>query len=329
MQKDYARYIKPKVYCKLEMGMGLGNQLWNIAATHGIANTISSPHGILGSENFHGKGFLTLDCPMFDEHKVSEQNLKILREREFFDPYLNFKFNLFDPDLYEPRVCDILIRGLLQDERYLNKSLPFHYSGNHYKFNFHKSLVCNVRGGEYRLFKNFQLRQRYWTININYFQKKYGITKVVAVTDDEGYCEKLGLFDDIISDNIEKCFAAIMSAELIAASNSTFSFFPIKLNNNLKEATLPAYYNRPYNQRRLWASPQNLYGGYTYVDFDDNFMDFDLIKTEVRNQEKHYILRAENYPVKIRKSPLSIIKYIIPESIKPYLKRLIYFLTGR
>lgn len=306
--------------------MGLGNQLWNIASTHGISNTIGAKHGIIGYENFKGGEFLKLDV---SEIKKSTNMVTEILERSYFDSRLKFYFNLYDSALYKKRSVDTLVTGLLQDQRYLVQSLPFSYHGRAYLHDFDRTLVCNVRGGEYRLHGRFQLNKSYWQNSIDYFQRKYGINRTVAVTDDGHYCNKLGLFDDVICDSMEECFAVLMNAPFIAASNSTFSYFPIKMNANLIEATLPTFYNRPYNKYLVWASPQNLYSNYTYIDMQGETTCYEQHLKSVRNQEQLYIQNEDFLQILNVESHSFSIKTIVPDVFKRAIKKAILFACNK
>ena len=309
--------------------MGLGNQLWQIASTYGIAESIGADHGILGLQDFKATHFLDLRPNSCRLLALETDELQYINEKQFFDPDINFHFNLFDQSLYNHRYRESIITGLLQDERYLSSNLPFSYNGKNFNFDFESALICNVRGGEYRLQKEFQLTKKYWEINIEYFVQKYPISKIIAVTDDAAYCSKLDLFGEIISGSVEECFAALMNANYVAASNSTFSYFPLKLNNKLVEATLPMFYNRPYNRDNVWASPQNLYRKYTYVSPNGDKATFQELLPAVRGLEQQYLENPIYQRPPSKRTFYFLLKKIAPDVVKQVVKKCLYKLYGK
>ena len=321
--------MQNRILCRLQAGMGLGNQLWQIASTHGIADSIGADHGVIGLQDFKAAHFLELSPSSYQLTTHESNQFQYIYEKQFYDPNINFNFNLFDKSLYNHKPRNSIISGLLQDERYLSSNLPFSYNGRNFDFDFGNALICNVRGGEYRLHKKFQLTKKYWEINIEYFVRKYSISTIIAVTDDVAYCNKLDLFDKIISGSVEKCFAALMAANYVAASNSTFSYFPLKLNHKLVEATLPMFYNRPYNRGKIWASPQNFYRKYTYVSPHGDEATFQELLPTVRSLEKQYRENPIYQRPPSRHTFYFLLKQIVPSVVKQFLKKCLYKFYGK
>ena len=114
------------VYCELSPGMGLGNQLWNIMATLGIAQKTGQTHCIAGYEHFKGKGFLEVNT---DTKYGPPGGADIYWEASYFHRKEKFYFNIFDESLYEFAAsgADCVIKGLLQDERYLAGRLEIQF----------------------------------------------------------------------------------------------------------------------------------------------------------------------------------------------------------
>jgi hypothetical protein len=319
------------IICELKNGMGLGNQLWNIASTRAIAQRLGVDHYCLGYQNFKGAEFLSI--PLNEKLNVDTKQIESIGEKTFYLKGYDFSGCLFTKsffDLASDKVYQLY--GLFQDERYIAHSdLNIEYVGKT-DYELDKNiLVCNVRGGEYRLHKNFQLRKSYWANAISFMKSRFPeIQKIVAVSDDHQYCEKLGLFDQIVAGSIEECFYVLMKAELIICSNSTFSYFPVRLNKNLRSVLAPAFFNRPH-QSTLWLSPQNFYEQYIYMDHSGTILDHSKIKHTIEHTERYisqHCELVEFHKLKIPSTFRGQAKAKMPKFLKNRIKAVITTLRG-
>ena len=315
------------IYCELKDGMGLGNQLWTMLSTKGIAEHLGVEHYTKGYKHFLAKNFLTVETNTVDYFPNDICNIA---EKSFYWKKANFLGCLFDDRFFTLNTeKDWLITGLLQDERYLSDI------GSALLFNTQKeqniltgTVICNVRGGEYRLHRNFQLKKNYWLASIQKMKEMYPhIHTVIGVSDDYEFCRKLGIFDKIIAGNIRETFELLTNAMYVVASNSTFSYFPVKLNNNVQCVIAPAFYNRPH-QHQMWCSPQNHYEAYSYIDQSCNILPQNTVKNHVYNTEAEIYKAGKIFDYGTYDPRSNILKRIVPNQMKSMTKRLIRATMG-
>lgn len=311
------------IYCELKKGMGLGNQLWTILSTKGIATRMDVPHFTAGYDEFLAQDFLEVNTKSIDKIPPA---INRLAEKSFHWKEGRFQGCLFDDRLLKLDAReDWHIVGLLQDERYLQNTESFlKISGRLKNFDLRNVIICNVRGGEYRLHKRFQLKIDYWLRSIAQMRTKYPfLREVIAVSDDADYCRKLGIFDKIYAGGIEQTYRLLSEAEYVICSNTTFSYFPLRANNNLKCVVAPAYFNRPH-QQELWCSPQNYYRSYQYIDSKGKILSEIDAKTIVAKTEEQIYEKCEisDYG-SLDITQNFMFKKLIPHQLKIILKKII------
>ena len=77
---------------------------------------------------------------------------------------------------------------------------------------------------------------------------KKGAEKFIIVTDDKRYCNNLFPNYEVISVQLRNVFY-LMKARKVIVSNSTFSYFPIKLQKDNPYVIAPVYWGR-YNDKK-------------------------------------------------------------------------------
>jgi hypothetical protein len=304
---------------KFESGQGLGNQLWNYCSIRSIANKLSQKFCVDGYENFHGKNFLKIDLG----EPAVDLEFTLFNERIYYDIDLEY----FSSG-YDERVLNIAenmcLKGLFQDERYFydNHSIPneyLKYIGNEY-ISDRNICVLNIRGGEYKRYKNFNLEKKYWLNAMQHMQDLHGVSRFKIVTDDKLYANNLFNSFEIISDSIERCYFELNNANFIISSNSTFSYFPIKSSPLLKVVIAPAYWARPYNNKNRWCSIGNVYKGWNYMTVNGNLLPREIPYSIRDETEKFY---------KMQYSALTSADYLIKRSWYYFLPKKIKILFNK
>ena len=87
----------------------------------------------------------------------------------------------------------------------------------------------NIRGGEYKSHRNLILPKSYWIQAIRNMEKLKKNLTYKIVTDDDKYAASLLPNYPIIKGDIENDFINLYNANYVIVSNSSFSYFPLKL----------------------------------------------------------------------------------------------------
>ena len=305
-------------------GQGLGNQLWNYVICRCLAKKLKLDFFVADINNFKGKNFLDLDYGnVFDTN-----NFHIFNEKFYFDDEINHISHFYDERILDVKK-NTLLSGYFQDEKYF-----FDYQDSISNFlnikNLGKTIteidddtcVINLRGGEYKRYKDLILPKKYWYDSINFMKDYKKVMKFIVVTDDYRYARTMFPNLEIISADIEKCYRAIMKAKYLILSNSSFSFFPIK-TGRLKEFIIaPKYWARFGNKYNRWASPANLYNTWQWLDEKGKLFTSEECKEE-NNLLKNYYIENYNLVSNFNKFNQSGFRKFFPKSLRFSVKKIL------
>lgn len=150
-------------------------------------------------------------------------------------------FVICDPGVHPIEMEDVLVmKGVFQNTEYLNKDyFKLKYTHNDLniikEYSPEKYVYLHVRGGDYRG-RNFLLSTEYFK---NAKSKFSTDMKYLVITDDIDYATSLNLGDVYISNNTEIDFKVLSLAKYSIIPNSTFSWWAMYLNKNLKKCIAP------------------------------------------------------------------------------------------
>jgi hypothetical protein len=314
------------IICEFKKGQGLGNQLWNYAVARSIAENLSMNFQVLGYDNFKGINFLDL---FQGEDNISLNDTNIFLETLYYDNDLKYLCSSFDDKILNLK-ANTKLEGLFQSEKYffgnINRIKQYIDVTKIKNFNNITPQTCilNIRGGEYKMHKKFLLPKDYWIIAMKKMREIYSINNFIIVTDDRKYAKALFPDLDVISDNIEKCFSAILYCKYIVISNSTFSYFPIKLSNESKIVFAPKHWARFNNKYNRWASPANIYKDWFWLSKNGNIENYEdclKIAIDTDNLYKntfniHHNKIFENFHF----------KNLLSDKLKKYIKLILSYL---
>ena len=272
------------IISQLYKGQGLGNQLWCMATAYTIAQKKKFPLCVLDKNNeFLGKEIFDFPQKVFFNQSIIKN---YFYEQGYYHPKLKTYIYDFDPDIMNVSPQTEII-GNFQSEKYF-----FEFKNSIKSFfqikpkiqklseQFHQYNVLNIRGGEYKRHKNLLLHDSYWGHVYNFMKKKSNLP-TLCVSDDYRYAKKLFPHLEVISNDIEQCFAAIMGAANIALSNSSFSYFPIFLGQPKSNIFAPYQWARFHNSDDLWCSPCNFYPQWQWVNFHGQIISRDQCSKNV------------------------------------------------
>lgn len=256
-------------------GSGLGDQLFRYITVRTLAETKGYEWGMIGGENFKGKGFLEIaytsrgnqfggvlppdNVPTWMEKDVRDQNGNDIRS---YDPEINFVQD------------DTIIDGSFEDYRYWGHNLhtidswlrvePLELNPN--------TCVISHRGGEYKLYKDLYLPDSYWRYAVlKMWEINPSMTFVVQSDDTEEAKRIFPNFEIIenppighsLHENMGLNWRYIRYAPYLIVGNSAFSIIP-SLLSPAKIIYAPKYH-AGYNVG-IWKRPACYYDRYTYID---------------------------------------------------------------
>lgn len=277
-------------------GQGLGNQLWLYSAARTLADIKNCDLYIENDFLFKGSNFLKIRYkPTAGLAKNFKKNLIIYNEPFFYDSHFKSFITFYDNNFFKLNK-NIILRGLFQSEKYLRSSIYNIETIIKFKNRSFENLdildyrVCliNLRGGEFKRYKDLILPLEYWEFAINYMKEKKNILKFIVVTDDKFYAKRIFPNFEIISDNIPLCFKYLTFAKYLIVSNSSFSYFPIAMNRNKPFVIGPHNWARFNNPLNLWIAPCNFYKKWHWMDKKGRLFKYSDLTKHVTNTWRYY-----------------------------------------
>lgn len=322
------------LHSSFEAGQGLGNQLWIYASIRSIASKLGAKFSFHGQEHFKGYDFLDISFSSDDIDSVVSSNLRLANfyERMYYDSSLKYLGSFYDERVLSIS-SDSMMHGLFQSEQYLYgglselleniKLVPEYFLSHSISA---KTCILNIRGGEYKKHSKFILPKEYWRNAISFMRDHYDIDDFVVVTDDFRYARILFPDYDIISGSVSACFAALYHARYVVVSNSTFSYFPLRLGekNTPKKILAPAYWGRHTSSNPRWSSVANFYTGWNWLTCDGQFLSNSAASLLVQQDVKYYLSTHNILSTQLSLPNPNLARYM-PKSIKSILKKFLSF----
>lgn len=294
-------------------GQGLGNQLWSYYALRLIAKKLELPYALLGAEKFKASSFITIHTGI--DVKAPVRNAP---KNELFPPFINYFAE--KQIVHSGEYCDV--RGF--DEKCLFLSANTLIDGyfqseelvNHVKHSINDFLtikdipqldylesddicVLNIRGGGYKRNKRLTVHKTYWDNAMAYMIREKSVKEFLIVTDDPGYARKLFPKIKVLEQDMHHDFVALMKAKKVIASNSSFAYFPLRLNKRRPYIIAPKYWARHNVSDGYWACRSNIYRDYNYMDREGIVKDHELCLREadefVKKNSESYFTEKHTY----------------------------------
>ena len=270
---------------KLHDGQGLGNAIFCYVATRCVAKNQNTEFAVFGKERLSGiagKGnglyFMDLD---FGVEGVSEEDFeKVYYEKEDRLFLGNSKHDckhgcyITGVDEHFMNVEDgTLLHGNMQAEEYL---LPYKEDIKEWlkvkpeydTHEFCKDNLCviNIRGGEYTGSPELYVNKKYWKHGMEYMKSIRPDMEFVIVTDDVRAANKILPGIPAYHGTLDQDYVRVKNAKYLLLSNSSFAFFPAFTSETVQEIVAPKYWARHNVSDGYWASEQNIYTGWKYLD---------------------------------------------------------------
>lgn len=270
---------KQIIATELLKGQGLGNQLFCYITTRALAYARGCPFGILNKELLDCMNFMELDCgeqlekDCF-EHIYHEKEDRIFLGNSRHDMEHGCYITGVDEKLLALQdKASVLIYGNMQDEAYFGAYkkevkewlhvLPEYDCKTYSRENL---CIINMRGGEYTSNPELFLRRKYWLDAMKIMRQKRADMEFMVVTDDPAAARRV--LPEVPAYHFELAgdYTVIKNAYYLILSNSTFAFFPAYTSETVQFIIAPKYWARHNVSDGYWASEQNIYSIFNYLD---------------------------------------------------------------
>lgn len=296
---------KQIIATELLKGQGLGNQLFCYIATRCLALELGWDFSILNREilanNIHsnkGMYFMDLDCGL---ELQKEDFVKVYHEKED-KIYLGNSMHDIEHGCYITGVDEALwhfkestlIYGNLQAEAYFGKyreqirewmRVKPEYDNN--KYSRENLCIINIRGGEYTSNPELFLRRKYWLDAMEIMREKRSDMEFMVVTDDLAAAKRILPEAEAFHFDLAGDYTVIKNAHYLILSNSTFAFFPAFTSETAKYIIAPKYWARHNVSDGYWASEQNIYSDFVYLDRKGRLFTAEECRRELAEYKKN------------------------------------------
>lgn len=280
-------------------GQGLGNQLLAYVSARAIAKSYGFDFGCAGLDrlgiNIHsidGVNFLDLDTgyEIPDEEianfkRYDEKEERIFVGNSVHDITKGCYIAGADEKLVKVTVSDdahipdgalsdnTLLYGNLQAEEYfapymdeLQKWLKVKPEFDSKEFTKDNLCIINMRGGEYTDSPELFLEKKYWINGMKHMRKLRPDMEFVIITEDVETAHKILPGIPAYHFSVGKDYVTIKNATYLLLSNSSFAVLPAMTSETCKYILAPKYWARHNVSNGYWASEQNIYTGWNYMD---------------------------------------------------------------
>ena len=329
-------------------GQGLGNQLFCYVTTRCIAlekgYDFSILNGTLLTSNLMGadeRQFMNPDLGVSIEPEQIEQVYHEKEDRLFLgnsrhDRQHGCYISGADNHLYELS-GNVRIQGNLQAEQYFEKYreqirewLKPGDTFDSMEFSRDNLCILNMRGGEYTGSPELYLRRKYWTDAMKQMKQERPDMEFMIITEDVKAARKLLPEIPAYHFNIAKDYITIKNAKYLILSNSSFACFPVFTSRTVKKVIAPKYWARHNVSNGYWASEQNIYSRWIYMDRRGRLFSAEECREELEQYKKHSGIykKCGRHPGKIKsiwfylESELLYAKYMLGRAYRSIIRRL-------
>lgn len=287
-------------------GQGLGNQLFCYVTARAIALENGYEFGTAGQERFavnihSNRGMYFMDVDL--GYAISEE------DKKKFNIYHDVETRLYignskhdvthgcyvagaDQEIHHVK-DNTLIYGNMQDESYFIRYLPqvrqwlkVKPEYDSYEYSRENLCIINMRGGEYTGSPELLLSRKYWINGIKEMKKIRPDMEFMIVTDDVGTAQKMLPGIKAHHFDMGKDYVVLKNAYYLLLSNSSFACLPAHTSETLQFAIAPKYWARHNVSDGYWASEQNIYSLFHYLDRKGKLFTADECRKELENYKK-------------------------------------------
>lgn len=265
-------------------GQGLGNQLFCYVTTRCLALEHGYDFSILGKEtianNIHsscGLYFMDLDFGLSLEesdfkYKYEEEEERLYLPNSSHD--LNHGCYITGPvDSLLQIQGDTLISGNMQAEAYyikykkeIKEWLKVKEEYDCYEYSKENLCILHLRCTDYLDAPELFLQKKYWMDGMKNMRKINPNMEFMIITNDVKEAEKIIPGVKAYNFDLAKDYSIIKNATYLLLANSSFTYFPAFTSETVKFVIAPKYWARHNVSDGYWASEQNIYTDFHYMD---------------------------------------------------------------
>ena len=330
-------------------GQGLGNQLFCYVTARAIATENGYEFGTAGQEQFannihshQGMYFMDMDLghAITEEEKLNytryddaETRLYIGNSRHDMEHgcYISGR-----EDAIHQVPDQTLIYGNMQDESYFSRYLPqikewLRVKEEYESYEYSRENLCiiNMRGGEYTGSPELYIDKKYWLKGMEQMRKIRPDMEFMIVTDDPESARKLLPGIPAYHFDMGKDYVTIKNAHYLLLSNSSFACLPAFTSETVKYIIAPKYWARHNVSDGYWASEQNIYSIFHYMDRQGRLFTAEECRRELEEYKKQsrVYARRNQKPGKVRHAGQVIESHYIRQ--KYFVKKAVRALKRR
>ena len=143
--------------------------------------------------------------------------------------------------------------------------------------------LINFRGGEYKHHPGLIIRAEYYHRCIERMREINPEMKFIVITDDVECATQYLPGFPIHHFSIAIDYTLLNQTKYAILSNSSFPIFAMLTNENIKKVIAPYCWARWNGSEGYWATAQNIYPGWSYLDRDGVVKDYEQCKAEALN----------------------------------------------
>lgn len=269
---------------ELLKGQGLGNQLFCyvsarcIALDNGydfsvpghetMANNIHSGCGMYFMDLYYGK-----DAKVEDFERVyHEKEDRLFCANSAHDIEHGVYITGTDENMLRPEDGTLLM-GNMQDERYyiahkeeIKEWLKVKDEYDCHDFEKENLCILHLRCSDYLDCPELFLRKKYWTDGMKHMKTIRPDMEFAIITNDVKEASKILPGIPAYNFDLAKDYSIIKNASYLLLANSSFTYFPAFTSERVKYILAPKYWARHNVSNGYWASEQNIYTGWHYMD---------------------------------------------------------------
>ena len=269
---------------EVQEGFGFGNQLFFYITTRCIALDKGYQFSVLDPEHFANNmhsdcGLYFMDLDMGLPSK-KEDYQKIFYEKETRLFAGNSRHDLThgvyvtdtDEKMFEIE-DNTLIYGNLQAEDYfishrdeIKKWLAVKPEYDCKEYSRDNLCVLHLRCSDYMGSPELFLRRKYWLLGMKQMKKINPDMEFMIITNDVKEAGKLLPGIPAYNFDLAKDYSVLKNAKYLLLANSSFAYFPAFTSDTVKYILAPKYWARHNVSDGYWASEQNIYAGWHYMD---------------------------------------------------------------
>ena len=268
---------------EIYQGSGLGNQLFFYVTTRCIALDKGLDFGTITPEyfanNMHsdcGLYFMDIDPGIVTDGRgmpvYNEKEVRYYVGNSAHDMQHGAYITGCDEGLWEVGDGTVLC-GNLQDEKYFIRHreeiktwLKVKPEYDCYEYSDPDLCILHLRCSDYMSSPELFLRRKFWVRGMKCMKKHNPDMRFMIITNDVEAAGRLLPGIPAYNFDLAKDYSIIKNARNLLLSNSSFTLFPVFTSDVEQYIIAPKYWARHNVSDGYWASEQNIYTGFNYMD---------------------------------------------------------------